>query len=412
MQQDVEAPPAEATSEVPFLNIIEPGFDYESAQVAQAREQYWYAHTPLGPMVLRHEEGLELLKDRRFRLGGEHYPRTVGIQAGPLYDWWMNTLMSAPPADHARMRGLVNRAFTPRVIDALRPFMKRTAVELAHRLPIGEECEFVAAFAEPLPARVMCKMLGVPVEDYDRFHRGSNEIAMAFSRQVDGQMQDRVETALADLSAYVASLIAAKRTQPEDDLLSQLIAAEEDGERLSATELQNLSLMLVWAGQDTPSRQLGRAIVAFAKHPDQWQILGDDPALALQAVEEVCRWTPQTRTLLRSPMHDLEYRGLQIPANTTVLILAPSCNHDPRAFDDPERFDVRAERSARQLVFGGGPFNCLGSGIARAEMAEGLAILAQRFEPPVVVGPIAWRPAGSMIHGPDVLPVRFELRSP
>jgi cytochrome P450 len=395
-----------SVADPPFLNILDPGFDYALPEVGKAREQSWYAKTPLGIIVLRHREGDEILRDPRFRLGGENYPQTLGISEGPLFDWWMGTLMSAGVEDHARLRGLVAKAFTPRIVEKLRPFVRKTAAQLADQIHEGEVCEFVSAFAEPFPARVMCEMLGVPIGDYETFHQCSQDIALAFSRNLEGLLP-RVEAAITKLSEYVDSLLTQRRSHLGDDLISSLIRSEESGDRLSHPELHNLVLLLVWAGQDTPARQLGLGLVAFAEHPEQWMLLSQRPELAPQAVEEICRWYPQTRPLMRYPLHDLEYQGLHIPAGTMVMICTDSVNRDPRAFDDAERFDVTVPRKARQLVFGGGMHSCLGASAARLEMAEGLAVLAQRLGPPTIAGPIKWRPSVAMIYGPDVLPLRF-----
>jgi cytochrome P450 len=398
-----------ASGDAPFLNLFDPEYDSESAEVAAAREQSWYATTPIGLLVLRHQEADDILRDRRFHLAGEHYMEKLGVRDGPLYDMWMNSMMSASVADHARLRGLVNKPFAPRMVERFRPFIHETANRLADEVSRQGECEFVAAFADPLPALVMCEMLGVPATDYDRFHDCSYDIALAFSNTIDA-VRGRVEAAIVELSEYVESLLAERREQPGDDLISLLIAAEEAGDRLTSAELENLVLQLVWSGQDTTSHQLGRAMVAFAEHPDQWEALAEQPELAPQAVEEVCRWSPQARTTMRYAVEDLEYQGLEIKAGTMVLLSTVTANRDPRAFDDPERFDVTIPRRARQLVFGGGIHNCLGMHAARIEMAEGLRALTQRCGPPSITGEVKWRPRDSMIHGPDVLPLRFERR--
>jgi cytochrome P450 len=332
--------------------------------------------------------------------------RMHGITGGPFYDWWMNVLMGVPLEDHSRLRGLVNRAFTPRMIETLRPFMRTTAERLADELAARGDCDFVEAFAEPLPTLIMCELLGVPTDDYDKFHYVSNDIGLAFSRNL-GEELAQVEAALGALSDYVGALIEERRAELGDDLISTLIKAEEHGNRLSEKELNNLVLLLVWAGQDTTARQLGRALVVFAEHPEQWTLLGEHPELAAQAVEEVCRWSPQARTTWRFAATDVEFHGLEVPAGTWIMVSSVAANRDPRAFADPERFDITVPRKARQLAFGGGIHNCLGAGTARVEMAEGLVALAQRLGPPTVTGPITWRPPQAVIHGPDELPLRF-----
>ena len=247
----------------PFFDLLNPEFEYESADVAEARERSWFATTPHGIIVLRHREGLELLRDRRFGLGSERAMAKLGVASGPLYDMWMDGMARASADDHARLRGLVSRWFAPSAAERLRPFVRATAEGLVDQIQLGEECEFVAAFADPLPAFVMCEMLGVPPEDYDKFHRASNDVALAFTRSVAGLLP-RIEAAIVELSSYIRSLVADRRAHLGDDLISSLITAEEADDRLTERELHNLVLQLVWAGQDTTARQLGRALVGGA----------------------------------------------------------------------------------------------------------------------------------------------------
>ena len=397
---------------VPFLDVLDPEFDFDSAEVAAARERNWYADSPMGPMVLRHREAEDLLHDHRFKLGGAAFMEFHGIADGPLYDWWTRALMSLDPPDHARLRGLLNKAFTPRVVEGLRPFTRATADRLAARIGDSGECEFVSAFSDPLPALVMCELLGVPPGDYPEFHRWTADIGLAFSRaDLTGARLSRVNAAVAAMIEYIGGLITARRQSPGADVLTAMIAAQEGGDSMSFEELHNLALLLVWAGQDTTARQLGRALVAFAAHPDQWNLLAHRPDLLPQAVEEVCRWSPQARVTWRYALRDVEYQGLRIPAGTQVTSCNVPANRDPRAFADPDRFDITVTRRSRQLAFGGGVYYCLGTSLARLELAEALAALTSRFGPPTITGPITWRPPMAVIHGPDVLPLRFPPRA-
>lgn len=397
------------TTEVPYLNIFDPGFHYEHPSIAGARERHWYADTPLGPIVLRHEDAWALIRDRRLVPGGRRYMHKIGITEGPLYEWFVHMLASLTPDDHKRVRALVTKAFSPRMVENLRPTVRTIAEGLASEIARhGEACEFVQAFAEPLPALVMCEMLGVPSGDYDQFHRWANEIGLVFNTSAE---RPRSEAAVVGLSEYVEDLVARRRAAPGKDLISSLILTEEAGERLTADELHNLLVLLVWAAQDTTARQLGRAVIALSEYPDQWQLLYERPELTAQAVEEICRWSPQARVTFRAANEAIEYRDLTIAVDTMVLFSITAANRDPRAYEDPDRLDVTAAREPRQLVFGGGPYTCLGAGAARLELAEGIAALVRHFEPPSVVGPVAWGPPTAMIHGPHRLPLRLVSRA-
>jgi len=148
-------------------------------------------------------------------------------------------------------------------------------------------------------------------------------------------------------------------------------------------------------------------MVCFAEHPEQWHVLRRYPTQIPQAVEEICRWSPQTRLTTRYALEDVDYQDLRIPAGSQLLVCVTSANRDRRAFAGADQFDVTAERKVHQLVFGGGVYRCLGAALARVEMTEALAALTQRFGHPEIAGPIVWRPPMSLIHGPDELPLRF-----
>jgi cytochrome P450 len=392
----------------PFIDLLDPNFDFYSADLAAAREQHWYARSPIGPVVLRHAEVAELLRDHRFKLGGDGYLKVHNITSGPLYDWWSNALISVELADYHRLRGLMNRTFTPRSIADLQPFIRTTVHRLADQITAETPHDFIEVFADPLAALVMCEVLGVPTEDYARFHSWTGDIAMAFSRaDLTGEVLARVDAAIVEMSEYIAELLVHRRREPGGDVLSALLAAEESGDAITMDELHSLTLLLVWAGHDTTARQLGRAMVTFSEHPEQWHRLRRDPALVTGAVEEICRWTPQTRLTTRYALEDLDLYDLKVPAGSQLLACVASANRDPRAFADPDRFDIAADRKAHHFVFGGGIYHCLGAALARLELAEALATLSTRFGAPETVGPVRWRPPMSFIHGPEVLPLSF-----
>ena len=393
---------------VPFINLFDPTFDYTAPEVAAAREASWYATIPHGIMVLRHAEAEEILRDKRFLPGGKRYMHSHGITSGPLYDWFSNMIAGVSNEDHERLRPLVIRVFSPKFVESLRPFVRKTAERLAEEIAAGPDiCEFVSAYAEPLPALVMCKMLGVPEADYVHFHEWANGMGLTFNHS--NEYLPQAEAAVIGLSAYVTSMLEDRRRDLSDDLVSRLIRAEQAGE-INHSELHNVVLTLVWAAQDTTARQLGRAVVAFSENPEQWQILSGNLDLAGRAAEEVCRWTPQARATFRFATEDVTVNGLDIPEGTMVVVCIVTTNRDPRAFAAPDRFEIEAERTSRQLVFGGGMHMCLGAPAGRLELSEGIRALAKRLGQPSIAGEIEWSPSTAMIHGPHRLPVRFGSR--
>jgi len=395
-------------SATPFLDIFDPAFRFEGPDVSRAQEQSWYADSPIGPIALRNREVSELLRDPRFRLGGEGYMELHSIEGGPLYEWWMHTLMSLEGTTHARQRGLLAKAFTPRLVENLRPFTRATAHRLAAEIDSDTSHDFIARFADPLPALVMCELVGVPAEDYDQFHDWSGDIGLAFATGgLDGDVLATVERAIKEMVTYIDDLIDRRRRDPGDDLISLMIDSSSEGGRLSTTELHDLALLLVWAGQDTTSRQFGRALAAFGDHSDQWSLLRSQPDLLSRAVNEILRFTPQARMIQRYAMREVSYGGLDFGPDSVIFCCITAANRDPRAFDHALTMDIQRKPSSRQLVFGGGIHHCLGHALAQMELEEGLAALSQRFGPPTVTGPIVWRPDLAMIHGPDALPLAF-----
>jgi cytochrome P450 len=389
--------------EVAFLDLFDPGFQPDAPDVRAAREARWYARTSQGYAVLRYAEVATLLRDRRLRQGSAEPLAAQGLTEGLLADWMRMSLLTLEGKPHARLRRLVSQAFTPRAVDALRPTMRATAQELIDGFAAQGACEFMAAFADPYPSRIIAVLLGIPPEHYPSFHGWATDLGLLFSYAV-AEHRPRIEAALLGLAAYVDDLLAERRAAPGPDLISALIAAEEAGDQLSDTELRHLVTGLVFAGQDTTRNQLGCALATFLAHPAQWARLAAEPALALRAVEEVMRVRPAVPVISRVTTEAFEFEGLRIAAGTLLSLFVASANTDPRVFGPPD-FDIGRERPA-QLTFGGGIHACLGAPLARAEMAEALPILAARLREPALTGEVRWRPALG-IAGPLAVPIRF-----
>ncbi|MFF3403046.1 cytochrome P450 [Streptomyces sp. NPDC002659] len=396
------------TSEAPFFNTFDPEFTFESDELQRARESTWYATTPAGLLVLRHAEAWELARDPRLGHDGQKYMELHGITDGPLYDWFTHMLSQVNPTDHDRLRKLVSKAFTPRRVETLRAFARASAQHLAERITPGQPCEFIETFANPLPARVICEALGVPTEDHEWFRHYSDDIGLVFNSKL-AALRPRVEAAVVHLTEYVDSLITRRTAQPGDDFISALVAARQD-DHLSEDELRNLVLTLIFAGHDQVTCQLGRALATFTDHPDQWELLSQNPALAASATDEVIRWCPSSQALIRYAFEDIEFRGLAIPAGTMIMVSNPAANRDPRAFPHGDRFDITAQHESHQLAFGGGLHRCLGIMLTRLEISEALTALADRFGAPTISGPVRWRPPGAIIYGADSLPLTFPHR--
>lgn len=399
-----------ATDDLVMLDITDPALRPDGPEVRAARAAHWCARTPLGLAVLRHDKLTLLLGDRRLGQGSRRILASQGLTTGPLVEWMNTMILSMEGADHLRVRRLVSRAFTPRAVTALRPRMREIADELVDAFPDeGEDgaagtVEFMAAFADPFPARVICELLGVPPELQETVRGWANDLGLAFTFTAAANLE-RIEAALAGVFAATDRLLAVRRAEPADDLLTALLTAEADGDRLRPDELRSIVASLLFAGQDTTRHQLGLAMALFLRHPDQWAMLAERPELAGAAVEEVVRVAPTTPVTGRVAVEDIEVDGVVIPAGTHLSMILAAGNSDPVVFADPYGFDITQPRPA-PLTFGAGLHYCLGASLARAEMAEALPILARRLGPIAPGGEARWRPAFG-ITGPITLPLRY-----
>jgi cytochrome P450 len=406
VEMSTTAEPASRADEVPYLNITDPRFGFDSPEVAAARAASWYAQSPIGILVLRHAEAQELLRDRRLDHGGREYMARNGITDGPIYDWYLPMMVNRDGADHRRIRGLVNKAFTPRTVEGLRPFIRATVQRLTEGLAAAEVAEFVDGFANRLPLAVMCELLGVPPADYDRFSTWTTDVGLVFSLASGGDVPGRVEAAVAGLSGYVDTLIEQKRSRPGGDLISALVAAHRTDGTVSEEELRNLIVTLVFAAHDNTRHQLANGMVAFSQHPEQWALLAGRPELAPRAVEELLRWCPSATTLFRCATEEFDFRGVPIEKGTFLTVCITVAQRDPLAYPGGDVFDIAVPRSAPLLQFGAGPHHCLGSALARTEIGEALPVLTGRLGAPAIAGPVTWRPSLG-IYGPNELPLRF-----
>ena len=392
--------------EAPFINIIDPSFDFDAPELVDARERHWFASTPMGLLALRYAETQELMRDRRLIHDGAAFLAQSGIVDGPIYDWYVPMIGNRHGEDHTRLRGLVNKVFTPRTVNRLRPFIRATATTLAERLAAREECEFVEEFATPLPLTVMSELLGVPSSDYETFRGWTADIGLVFTIGHGGDIPRRVAAAVVGLTGYVEQLMADKLARPGEDLISELVLAQQRDSRVSRAELVNLIVTLVFGAFDTTRHQLSNAMVTFAEHPDQWAVLGSRPELAERAVEEIIRWRPSATVIFRFVAEDFEFHGAPLVAGTFVMACVPTAQRDPRAFPGGHVFDITVARDAGVLQFGGGIYHCLGAALARTELGEALPVLAARLGAPSVIGPVTWRPPLG-IYGPEALHLRF-----
>jgi cytochrome P450 len=393
-------------AEAPFVDFFDPDVvaDPEPVMV-DLRRRSSVVRNPLGASVIRREVVRQLLSDPRLISSIPALVRIQGVDTGQLADMVSSSVIAIDGADHTRLRRLVSRSFTPSAAARHRPAMRVLVNELLDGFASSGRCEFVADFANHYPVQVICEVLGVPREDHDDFAHWGDSLTYVLSLELGAHLEE-VEQAVENLRTYVERLIADRSATPRDDLVTSLVQASEDGDRLSEAELFSMIGGILFAGYDTTRNQLGMAMAKFCEHPDQWKLLAEQPDLAPQAVDEVMRLVGAVGGVPRVATEDLEVDGWAIPAGTILFLSVASANRDETVFDDPLGFDITAARES-QLTFGGGPHYCLGVHLARAEMEEALRILPARLPNLRLDGEPVWR-EGTGIAGPSVLPLAFD----
>jgi cytochrome P450 len=375
--------------------------------VASLADDHWIVRNAIGFSILHYADVVAVLRDKRWHSATSKIPEMMGITDPDFLANRRVSILSAEGDVHTRLRRLVAKSFSPRSADRLRPFMRDVVDELVDVVAPTGRADVAVDICEPYPIPIICELLGAPREDWQLFSRLAEDVLRIFNGNVLEEL-DVIKAAQAELDAYSRDLIAARRNDPREDLITDLIAAEEEGDRLSTEELVMMVDAVIVGGTDTTRNQLGCAVGLLAGHPDQWKLLADDPDIAPRAVEEVMRYFGAVRGTARFASEDIVYRDILFPAGTVVMTSMAVANRDATVFDDPGRFDITREPSGQpQLTFGSGIHYCLGAALARAELQEALPILARRMPDLIVDGTIEWKPATTAIFGPVHLPVTF-----
>ena len=373
-----------------------------------AQRQASVAIGPLGPEILSYHLVRSVLRDSRFEIPPGIILQAQGITSGPLWDKVINSLLCLEGDSHHRLRSLCAKAFTPRTVARLHDTMVDVMTDLVDRVAGGGRCDVVTDLARPYPVPIICALLGAPREDWQQFSSWADEIFKAFSFTVDiRDIEPAVMQSWRQLDEYVDDMVAQRRHTLTDDLLSDLIRAEDDGDRLDAAELRMLAGGLLLAGTDTTRNQVAASVQVLCEHTDQWELLKEHPELAMAAVEETMRHSPIAGGTLRLVVDDVEIGGYLFPAGTMVLVNTFAANRDPTVYDNPDRFDITREGAPAILTFGGGVHYCLGANLARREIAEALTVLTGRLRNPRIAGPAPWKPIVSL-SGPKSLPIEFD----
>lgn len=351
---------------------------------------FWY--------VTRHADVVSILKDPR--LGRDMrkwlaYPMVRPYLAdSPLercVDLWM---FSVDPPEHARLRKLVAKAFTPKAVAAMRGFIEQAADETLARIPRTDEpqtIDLITAFAQPFPVKVIAKVLGLSLDDYQTLREWSDALAFIVEPTARRKQKQAASDAVVGMMSYLRQQVAARRTSPANDVITELIRAEEGGDRLTEEELIAQLVLFFFAGHETTANLIGNGMLALCRHRGELARLRADPGLLPTAVEEMLRYESPGNTNARVAHTDIEIGGRTIPAGSLALAMLGAANRDPDVFAEPDRLDISRDPNPH-VSFGGGAHFCIGAPLARLEAQVAFERLLARF-PSIEVreSGVAWR---------------------
>ncbi len=365
-------------------------------------------HPETGVVIaLRHADVEALLRDSRMHGVGLGNFDVSGITEGPLRDWYSQLMFTNEGVVHRRLRSLVQKAFTPRSVAAIRTSASEMASEAFDPLRADGGGDLVAA-ATTLPLRVICRLIGVPDGDVERFVDWAGALSSIFGF-VTPEQADAATIALAKLDEYLDDLLEQVRVSPGDDLVSALVIAEVDGERLTHDEVRTMVGNLIVGGHDTTGSQLGCTFLTLLRYPDQANVLADDPELIPQAVEETMRFEPSISAIPRTPTEPIAVGDEELPAGTMLMLSTAAANREPGVWTDPDTVDVRRFTQPdvpRLMSFGIGTHYCLGAALARMTLEEAVRevfVAGPQPEAAMDLATVEWRQV--LGRSPASLPV-------
>ena len=392
-----------------FKNLEDPYPLYQ--RLREADPVYWDERAKSW-VLTRYADNAAALRDPRYTVMGfmsntSWIPEDIRPTLEPPLRAVSRQMLFQDPPDHTRLRGLVAKAFTPRMIESLRPVIQRVTNELLDQAEAKGHMELIREFAFPLPAIIIATMLGVPPEDREQFNRWSSY----FGRLLDGgdfSLESIFEAVskVSDFLDYFRTIIHARRAAPKDDLMQAMIDAEEQGDALSEDELLGNCILILAAGHGTTTHLIGNGTLALLRHPDQVQRLQEQPTLVQSAIVELLRYDSPVQLTSRRAKESLQIGGKQVSTGQEVIMLLGAANHDPAQFADPDRL-LLARPENRHLSFGLGVHFCLGAPLARVEGEIAFSTLFKRFPHlRLETYEVEWQPS-IVFRGLKQLPVSF-----
>ena len=365
--------------------------------------------SPLGVFAAAdHATVASVLRDRRFSSSPVHqrgYRPPSYPPGDPRAGLPAESLLTMDPPDHTRLRRLVAGAFTPRAIAGLEPWIREVADRLLSAADGAAGFDLIDALAFPLPIAVICHLLGVPAEDRAQFRAWGHDVAATLDPQTAATARAQTRASELALTGYLRDLVGERRANPDDSILSALIAAEDEGDRLSSDEVVSTALVLLIAGFETTVNLIGNGAVALLGDPDSWDRLRQDPALIPAAVEEMLRYDSPVQLTSRIATEDVEVGGTVIAAGRAVLVSIGGANRDPGVFEQPDEFRIDRPDPGRHLSFSLGTHHCLGPSLARLEGRIAIEELTRRYPALALAAPPARRSL-LVLRGFESVPVR------
>ncbi|HXW85401.1 MAG TPA: cytochrome P450 [Candidatus Binataceae bacterium] len=371
-------------------------------------------HEPGGPgfwVITRYDDVVAVNRDGQTYSSDQQRGGVTNLENIPPADdisaqGRMMLTMDAP--DHTRYRALVNKGFTPRMINLLQPHIRRMVNEVLDAALSKRECDFVTDVAAEIPLQVIAQLLGVPFEDRHRLFEWSNRMIGSKDPEYSVTMTVAQNAAI-EMFMYSGELAKQRREQPRDDIVTALLNADVDGDRLSEMDFNLFFLLLAVAGNETTRNALSHGVHTLIDHPEQYRMLAERPGLSGSATEEILRWASPVMFFRRNVTRDTELRGQKFAAGEKVSLWYISANRDESIFPEPFRFDITRSPNEHVAFGGGGPHFCLGASLARMEIAVLLEELTRRVERIEPIGPVQ-RLRSNFINGIKHLPVRLHER--
>jgi cytochrome P450 len=392
--------------DLPEIDVLGQAFhDDALAVLRKARAQGTLARSRRGVEVLDYDTVAALVSDDRLDSQNAGVYARMGGPRSLLEFAEDGLLVGMSGEKHRRIRRVFSAAFRVRHVQSQRPLMREAAADLAAAWA-SDSCEFVRDFSSPFPMHVLCRLLGVPVEDIPLFTAAATELHLLAAVPLAPGFP-RIDAALQALSEYITGLVRRRRDEPRDDIVTSLITVQESEGRLTDSELAWNLVNLIFAGQDTTRYQLASVVRAVAQAPGAWERLVAEPELIPAAVEEALRLYPVTRFIVRIPRDDLIIGDLRVRRGRRVILNLLAASRDPSRFERPDEFLLPRPEPHFSVPFGWGMHHCLGATLAEVEMEEALRLLIESYQDVRVIGIPAMTPPAGMLHGPESMLLQF-----